>query len=106
MDRPTHEYKPLQVLKFEKAPGFYIGDGIFGAVKDKLFRKDYIFLKFLINSRNLFRNIFLQDKYISKTYLSTIKRFQKPAYKSGQFLYNFLSAFLNCFITAAAFGYI
>jgi hypothetical protein len=38
MDRPTHEYKPLRVLTFFKGPpGFYIGDGVFGAVREKLF---------------------------------------------------------------------
>ncbi len=42
------------------APGFYIWDGILGAVKDKLFRNDYFFRKFVINTRNLFRSIFLR----------------------------------------------
>jgi hypothetical protein len=46
MDKPRPEYDPLLVLKIFKDPTILDQENFLHAVKEKPFRKDYIFRKF------------------------------------------------------------
>ncbi len=111
--RARPEYEPLLLLKFFRGPPrFQIKEHFLHAVQEKSFRKNYIFWKIFINSRNLYRKLFLHNKFISENYFLSMKRFRKAAKKlvALKTIYQWLSETFLCleigfqisFITTAA----
>jgi hypothetical protein len=60
MDGPTHKYKPIRVLKFFEGPQDFTSEMAFLVRLRRNYLGKIIFSGiFFINSRNLFRSIFL-----------------------------------------------
>jgi hypothetical protein len=80
IDRPRPEYEPLLILKFfGNSHDFTTNTAFFARLRRNPFGKIIFFGKFFLIAEIYFGIFFFHNKFISETYLLTLKRFQKAA---------------------------
>jgi hypothetical protein len=80
IDRPRPKYEPLLILKLFRNPhDFTTNMAFFTRLRRNPFGKIIFFGKFFLIAEIYFGIFFFHKKFISETYLLTIKKFRKAA---------------------------
>ncbi len=84
IDRPRPEYEPLLIFKFFRNPhDFTTSTDFFARLRRNSFGKIIFFGKFFLIAEIYFGIFFFHKKFISETYLLTLKRFRKAINELG-----------------------